>query len=203
MIKYLSWALPVLVCCLAISRPIPIIAGPDCPNESTARNGFIVERNHETNEVIRAGDRLIRTIFRSGRGQTLLETTTFEGLFDLERIDRGRRTVLRPVKDLDTLSPLKVGREWIAQFESGEASQVTRMTQIALRVVRADSLFIESCRYSVLVIERRIARGDAAPVLVETDYYVPDLKLIIAKEFKNPDGTSFLAKFDRIYSARH
>jgi hypothetical protein len=202
MIRYLGWALPALLYCLVVCRPNPTIAAPDCPNETTARDGFVVERNHETNEVIRASDGLVRTIFRSSRGDTLLETTTFQGLFDLERIDRGRRTVFRPVTNLDRLFPLKVGRVITANFDSGDEPQVTR-TRIALRVVRPDSLFIESCKYSVLVIERRIGRGDGAPIFVETDFWASDLKLVIAKEFKNPDGTSFLAKFDRIYTAAH
>jgi hypothetical protein len=190
------------LCCLAVYGPNPTIAAPDCPNESTARDNFIVERDRRITEVVTAGNRLIRTIYRSTAGESLVETTTFEGLFELEQINRGHRTIFHPITKLDRLFPLKVGRELIAIFESSGASQIAR-TQIALRVVRADSLFIESCKYSVLVIDRRIGQGGAAPVFTETDYYSPELKLIIAKEYKNPNGTSFLAKFDKIYVEKH
>ena len=123
----------------------------------------------------------------------------FEGLFELEQVNRDHLTIFRPITKLDRLFPLKVGRELVAKFESSDSPQTTRI-QIALRVVRADSLFIESCKYSVVVIERRIGQGGGAPVLTETDYYSPELKLIIAKEYKNP---SFQAKFDRIYLKNH
>jgi len=71
-----------------------------------------------------------------------------------------------------------------------------------LHVARTDSLFIESCKYSVFVIERSIGLGGGAPVFAETDYYAPDLKLIVAKEYRNPDGSAFMAKFDKIYATK-
>src|ERR1700732_4336761 len=74
----------------------PATAAPDCPTASTARQGFIVERNCPPMEVIFAEDRLVRNILRSTTGETLLETTEFEGLFELDRIDHGRRTVSHP-----------------------------------------------------------------------------------------------------------
>ena len=37
----------------------------------------------------------------------------FEGLFDLERIDRGRRTVLHSTKNLAGFFPLKVAKRWL------------------------------------------------------------------------------------------
>lgn len=128
----------------------------------------------------------------------MLETTTFEGLFDLERIDRGRRTVYRPKANLGSFLPLKVGQDITAVFESGDAPQVAKR-KVILRVKRRDELFLESCKYDVFAIERSISVDDAAPVFVDTDYYAPELKLVIAKEFKDPGGT-VLNKFDKIYS---
>ena len=35
--------------------------------------------------------------------------------------------------------------------------------------------------------------------LVSTDYYAPDLKLVLMKEYKEIDGRSTFVKFDKIY----
>jgi len=203
MTAHFKRALPVLLYWLALSHPLSAVAAPaDCPTAATAHDGFIVERSHQTTEVVPAGDRLVRTIYRTSTGETVLETTAFEGLFEVERIDRGRRTVFHSTTNFAAFFPPKVGRDMAASFESGDAPQVTK-TKVFLRVVRTDNLFIESCKYGVFAIDRRIGQGGVAPVLVETDYYAPDLKLIIAKESKNPDGTTFLAKFDKIYAEKH
>jgi hypothetical protein len=140
----------------------------------------------------------VRNILRSASGETLLETTTFEGLFELERIDRGRRTVFRPDTKLADLFPLKVGKGISADFESGDPPQTVK-SKIVLRVKGRDSIFIEACKYDVFVIDKSVGRGDAAPVFADTDYYAPDLKLVIAKQFSNP---SLLTKYDKIYQAK-
>jgi hypothetical protein len=177
------------------------MAAPDCPTAATARQGYIVERYRLPMEVIFAEDRLVRNILRSTTGETVLETTAFEGLFELDRIDRGRRTVSHPTTKLDELFPLKVGKEITANFDVGEAPPTIKGKTV-LRLKGKDDLFIEACKYNVFVMDRSVGRGDSAPVFVSTDYYSPDLKLIVAKQFKNPDGTSLLNKFEKIYPAK-
>ena len=49
-------------------------------------------------------------------------------------------------------------------------------------------------------IERSEARGDGAPRFVNNDYYSPDLKMVIAKEYKKAGGATNWIKYDRIYS---
>ena len=39
------------------------------------------------------------------------------------------------------------------------------------------------------------------PVFMYTDYYAPDLKLILAKEYRERDGSTELIKFDKIYAS--
>jgi hypothetical protein len=61
----------------------------DCPTAQTAQNGFVVERSERSKtEVFRDGA-TVRTVLRYD-GKMILETTLFEGLFQLDRIDRGR-----------------------------------------------------------------------------------------------------------------
>jgi hypothetical protein len=179
----------------------PATAAPDCPTASTARQGYFVERNRQPMEVVFADDRLVRNILRSATGETLLETTAFEGLFELDRIDHGRRTVFHPTTKLAELFPLKAGKEITANFDIGDAPQVVKGKTI-LRLKGKDGLFIESCKYDVFVMDKSVGRGDSAPVFFSTDYYSPDLKLIVAKQFKEPNGASLLNKFDKIYPAK-
>src|SRR5580704_6375061 len=179
----------------------PATAAPDCPTAATARQGFFVERNRQPMEVVFAEDRLVRNILRSTTGETLLETTAFEGLFELDRIDRGRRTVSHPTTKLAELFPLKVGKEITANFDIGDAPQIVKGKTV-LRLKGKDAVFIESCKYDVFVMEKSVGRGDNAPVFFSTDYYSPDLKLIVAKQFKEPNGASLLNKFDKIYPAK-
>lgn len=58
---------------------------------------------------------------------------------------------------------------------------------------------IGPCQYRVLLIDRNVGYDQAKPVFIETGYYSPVLKLVIAKEFKDRDGRTSLNKFDRIY----
>jgi hypothetical protein len=197
----LQRATSIVVSLAGLLSSCPATAAPDCPTASTARQGFIVERNRLPMEVVFAEDRLVRNILRSTTGETLLETTAFEGLFELDRVDRGRRTVSHPTTKLAELFPLKVGKEITANFDIGDAPQIVKGKTV-LRLKGKDDLFIESCKYNVFVMDKSVGRGDNAPVFINTDYYSPDLKLIIAKQYKEPNGTSLLNKFDKIYPAK-
>src|SRR5262249_39606525 len=183
---------------LLLPRPA---APQECPPTSPEPRNFIVERNRYTVEVISVDDRIVRTIYRSPNGQTLLETTEFEGLFELERIDRGRRSVYRPISDLAKLFPLKPKQKLTAEFESSDPPPTVK-GKIVLQVQRSDALFIGSCKYPVFVIDRMVDWVGKPPAFIRTDYYAPDLKLVIAKEFKERNGATTLNKFDRIYPAK-
>jgi hypothetical protein len=173
----------------------------DCPTDATAAAGFVVERGEKSkSEVFHVGDSEVRTVLRSG-GTTLLETTQFQGLFDLERIDRGRRTVLKPTTELAKFFPPNVGQSITAKFEVTEAERRSKRT-IILSVKKVDQLDIGPCRYRVLVIDRSVGDDNGAPVFVESDYYSPNLKLVVAKEFTESAGRTSLNKFDRIYLLR-
>src|SRR3954451_13881211 len=89
----------------------------DCPSARDAKRGFVVERGDRQKSEIFHGDRgEVRSVMRYG-GTTLLETNSLEGLFQLERIDRGRRTVIKPRTDLARLFPIKPGQRLSADFD--------------------------------------------------------------------------------------
>lgn len=172
----------------------------DCPGATSLSSSFIVERGDGFKvSVVHLADGIVRTIYRV-RGWTALETTEFQGLFTLERIDRGRRTTFQPKTDLKSLFPLRVGRNITATFDAEEAGQKFPVT-LALAVRKTDTLYIGTCKYAVFQIEKSEGRSGQAPIFVNTDYYAANLKLIIAKEYKERGGASTWVKYDKIYSA--
>jgi hypothetical protein len=64
-----------------------------------------------------------------------------------------------------------------------------------------DTLALGSCKYAVLRIDRSLLDDKSRPMFMETDYYAPDLKLIIAKEYRESDGRTTLNKYDKIYQS--
>ena len=67
----------------------------------------MVERVPDSKTEVFYGDGpTVQSVLRY-RGQTLLETTLHEGLFELDRLDRGRRWVSKPKADLAKLFPLR------------------------------------------------------------------------------------------------
>jgi len=173
-------------------------APQDCPTAQSAAMGFVVERGEQSKtEVFHIGDTDIRTVLRFD-GTTLLETTQFKGLFDLDRIDRGRRTVFRPTTDLSKAYPPNVGQTFTARFEATESERRSQLA-VALTVRKLEQLDIGPCRYQVFLIDRSTVRDNVAARITETDYYSPDLKLTLAKEFKETSGRTSFNKFDKIY----
>jgi hypothetical protein len=107
--------------------------------------------------------------------------------------------VFRPKTELAAVFPLKSGQQATVEFESRKGSvPATTHTVVALVVKGADELYIGPCKYGVFRIERNETRNGRLH-LSNTDYYASDLKLIIAKEWKERDGKGALVKFDRIY----
>lgn len=173
-------------------------AAEDCPTAQSGRTGFIVERGEQQkSEVFHVDDGLVRTTMRY-QGRMLLEKTLYEGFFDLERLDRGQKIKFEPQTDLKKLFPLKTGQTRTAEFTSEAAGRQSTLA-IEIRVKGTESIFIGACKYNVLKIERSESRGAAPPRFVDAEYYSPELKLVLAREYRKGTGTE-LIKYDRIYT---
>jgi hypothetical protein len=112
----------------ALSAHAPAVAvAQDCPTAQSGKLGFVVERGEQQkSEVFHGDDGIIRTVMRYN-DVTLLETTQHEGLFQLDRLDNGRRTKFEPQTDLKKLFPLKIGRKVSAKLISeSDGRQGTR-----------------------------------------------------------------------------
>jgi hypothetical protein len=179
--------------------PLSSLHAQGCPTAQSGKRGFVVERgDNQKSEVHHVGDGVVRTVMRYA-GTTLLETTLYEGLFSLERIDRGRRMTRKPKTDLASLFPLKPGRKVVAVFELIEASGRIMPSTVVLSVKGAEQVLIGPCKYPVLKIEHSESRGEHAPRQISIDYYSPDLKLVLMREYQDGGGRSTSIKYDRIY----
>ena len=183
---------------VALLRPRASLAQDDCPTAQTAKSGFVVERNEQQkSEVSRDDKGVIHTVMRYN-GTTLLETAQFEGIFSLERLDRGRRTTYEPSEDLKNLFPLKPGQQAHAKFITEHDGQYGRL-YVELDVKGTEDLAVGPCKYSVLRIDRRESTSAVPPQFVYAELYSPDLKLILAREYKRQNGEAQVIKYDRIY----
>jgi hypothetical protein len=179
---------------------VPTQAADDCPTAQSAGKGFIVERGERSKtEIFHAGDTDVRTVYRVD-GRTLLEVTLFQGLFELDRLDRGKRTAYRPKSDLAKTFPPAPGKKITAVFEEAEGERKGNLRTFVLDVRKEpDTLYLGSCKYKVLRIDRSQLDDKSKPVFMYTDYYAPDLKLVLGKEYRESDGRTTLNKFDKIY----
>jgi hypothetical protein len=170
----------------------------DCPTGRSGKLGFVVERGEQQkSEVFHLDDGIVRSVMRYD-GTTLLETTQHEGLFQLDRLDRGVKTKLDPQTDLKKFFPLKVGGNVEAKFIS-ESQGRNGTLSVQMTVTGADVLYIGPCRYDVLKIERSESRSAGPPRFIDTDYYSPELELILAREYRERNGGTNMIKYDRIY----
>ena len=190
-----AFAVACVAAALLIPRPA---AAQDCPTAQAGALGFVLERKEQQKtEVVHTGAGLVHTVMRFD-GETLLETILYEGLFSLERIDRGRRTTFDPKTDLKTLFPLKPGAQLNAKFISQSGGNYGRL-YVELDVQPPQDLLIGPCKYEVLRIEWRQSTSSMPPQFAYTALYSPDLKFVVAREYKHAGGRTNVVQYDRLY----
>jgi hypothetical protein len=183
----------------AIVALVPASAfAQDCPTAQTGKGGFVVERGElQKSEVYHLDDGIVRTIMRYN-GKVLLETTQYEGLFQLDRLDEGKSTTFEPQTDLKKLFPLKPGQKISASFTFKSGAQQGQL-RVEIAAKGTADIYIGPCKYSVLKLERSESRSADPPRFVYTDDYSAALKLILAKEYRYDNGSGKTIKYDRIY----
>jgi hypothetical protein len=185
-----------VVCAVALLAASPI-AADDCPSAATGKGSFVVERGPDSRtEVFYGNGAIVQSVLRY-RDRTLLEVTQHEGLFELERLDRGRRSVSKPKANLTKFFPLKQ-QKIEAEFDVQQGDGKAVATQVKLTVIGTDSLTIGACKYDILKVQRD---ETGARFFNNVDYYAPALKFVVAKEYKERDGRTTLIKYDKIYSS--
>lgn len=189
------WSIVVraALCAIALGVAAPALAD-DCP---TGKSTFFIERGGSKTEVTYSSGPIFQTILYY-RDQKLAETTLYEGLFELDRVDRGRRWVLKPKANLAKLFPLKVGQKIDVGFDVQQERGPAGSSRVKLNVIGRDTITIGSCKYDILKIDRD---ETGARLFQNIDYYAPALRMIVAKEHKESDGRSTVIRFTKIYAA--
>ena len=76
----------LFVLIVAATQAVGVRAGnaQPCPDAQAGKKGFVVERGERSRTEVFHDGPIVRSILRYA-GTTLLETTQYEGLFDLDR----------------------------------------------------------------------------------------------------------------------
>ena len=185
------------LCLIASLVPAVSEAANECPSAASGRGSYIIERSGSSKTEVFYGDGpIVRAVMHAG-GRVLLETTHHEGLLQLDRVDRGQRIVYKPKSDLSKLFPLRPKQKMDVVFDTTEAGSQPYISSVKLAIVGTDRLSIGNCKYDVLRIEHTdTQRGRSGSTYV--DWYAPELKFVIAKEWPDRNGRSTLIKYDRI-----
>jgi hypothetical protein len=194
--RHLPFGARAAVCAIMLCLAFPA-AAQDCPS-ATGKGSFVVERGPDSKTEVFAGEGTVVRLILRYRGRTLLETTLHEGVFELDRLDRGRRSVLKPRADLVRFFPLKQKQKIDVEFDIEQSDGKPARSRVKLAVIGTDTLYIGPCKYDILKIDRD---ETGARLFKNVDYYAPALKLAVAKEYKERDGRTTLIKFDKIYSS--
>lgn len=177
----------------------PVRAASDCPTALKRKGAFLVERGADSRTEVSFGDGpIIHTTLRY-KGRTLLETTLYEGFFELSRVDRGLKIESKPKVDLAKFFPLKPKQTIAADFDVIESGKDTKPKTVKLTYVGVQDYKIGECTYSVL----KFQRNDSWPIIYDNiDYYAPELKLVVAKEYKERNGRTTIIGYTGISSIK-
>jgi hypothetical protein len=175
----------------------PLRAQGDCPSALSGKGSFIIERQGTTTEVFYDETPTVRTTLRAG-DRTLLETTLYQGLFELSRVDRGTKIEQKPKTDLGKFFPLKPQQTIAAEFEV-MMDGGTRTKTVKLDYVGVQDYALGDCSYSVL----KFRRIDQVPIAYDNiDYYAPELRFVVAKEYREKDGRTTIIGYSKISSGK-
>ncbi len=175
-----------------------IARGERLPECVEGKGSFVVERQAKSKtEVFYDESPIIRTSLQYG-GRTLLETTQYQGLFELSRIDRGTKIEQKPKGDLGKFFPLKPKQTIAADFEVA-MNGGTRTKTVKLDYAGVQDYVLGECTYSVL----RFRRRDTVPIAYDDiDYYAPELRFVVAKEYRESNGRTTIVGYTKISSGR-
>ena len=181
--------------------PLRAFAAEDCPNALAGSGSYTLEQGvNRITEVFYDDGPTVKTEFRIG-GQLLLATTLYQGLFELHRLDRGLLIESKPRDDLGKFFPLRplqnMPKILVTSFDltSSEAVTKNNIRVVRLRYIGAQEFKIGDCTYPVL----KFQRDENWPSVSNIDYYAPQLKLVIAKEYSDHS----IRSYERIHSAAH
>lgn len=168
----------------------------ECPTAKTAKNGFILKNDAAVSE------------FRSARGSLVSITSTFgpsnkqiiysfDGIFDLYRVDRQVKSAMHPLSDLSKIVPLKKGDHRVIDFVPFDPELSADQWKLELTVTKRETMNLGQCRYDVLRIKQETKRNGET-VYTLSVLYSPDLHATLAKIYDEGTSTEEVSGYDEI-----
>jgi hypothetical protein len=170
----------------------------ECPSSQNPKQGFRVSiGSSATSEVYRLDTGDTRAVERF-KGGAIAEKTYYQGLIHTEQLDNGRRTTFTPKSSLKTIFPLKVGQRHRVDFDVQTADGQKSVLYAEYKVIGQDQILIGGCRYDVFKVEHRNGNRKEQMQFIDTEWYSPDLRMIVAREYKHANGETIIRKYDAI-----
>jgi hypothetical protein len=191
-------AIATLLAALLPAAPTVSPAANDCPSALSGKGSFILERRASSQQEVSYDETpIIHTSLQYG-GRTLLETTMYQGLFELSRVDRGTRIEQTPKDDLGKFFPLKAKPTITADFDV-TMNGSTKSKTVKLQYVGDQDYSLGECTYHVI----KLHRTDTLPAVSDNiDYYAPDLRFVVAKEYRDDNGRTTVVGYTKISSGK-
>lgn len=179
---------------LLLGAAAPVLA-QDCPRPD-GRSRLVLERSDASTEVsVRQPLVVAETKFRNGSS---VKTTYYQGLVELDRVQRDRVFVFKPKAPLDKFFPIKPNAVFRFDAEQGEEGQKLRQATVELAVVGARKFSIGRCTATLWLIERRIPAAGSDMRVAETYYYSEEFKSILAREYPESGGRREVISYTRM-----
>lgn len=181
--------LPAIVILLASTAALA------CPVVGSQAS-ITLERSDSTTEInLKPPLTISDTRFRSG---ATVKATYYQGLIELDRVQRDLTLVVRPKTPLDSFFPIKPNSTFRFDSESGEDGKEMRRTTTELTVLGARRFAIGDCILNVWLIERRVPGLHNEMRLDLTYYYSSDFKFIVAREYPARNGRLDIVTYNRV-----
>ena len=177
---------------------LPVCAATaECPSSKLPTQGYILGLGGSKSEIYRLNSGETRVVTRYKTGD-VVEQTLYQGLIRIEHLDRGKRLKFEPKTDLNHIFPLKMGQLHPVEFDT-EANGQKRVLRSEFKVVGQDKIIVGPCQFDVLKVEHRNRFGDGPLLFINTDWYAPDIKMILAREYNESNARTSIRKYDSIF----
>jgi hypothetical protein len=171
--------------------------GDECPNATTAKAGFVLERQGSRSEVRPASDLFTHVVntYPDGKKQDVIY---YRGLLVISRYSDSVQSLAIPLSDLRTIFPLDVGARRALTYVPAQPDKVGRPVSLEISVAGREKMQIGPCSYDVLAVRSRSMGADGRTTSQHTDLYSPDLGYTIGRRFDEGSGRESSVKYETI-----
>jgi hypothetical protein len=164
-------------------------AAIDCPSGELSQESYVLvaDNGSSVTQVDRTRPEAVLTA-RYIRRRPASAHVLYQGLVPLAISQKERRIVNTPRSDLKRMFPLNVGETHRLEFERTIADGKRGIVRAEYKVLGEDRTRIGACVYDVFKIEHSEAVGRGPMRFINTEWYAPDLRMIIGREYRRMKG---------------